>query len=116
MTNRKNNRQAPKSINGQGTVITKYLDIEEMKEQEEHRKKHKVFISMSNVYVQTVLKLFNRYLIEEATGQGISADSRLDSLLKQARNLHRVERNAMLCNGHHFSNRDETNTELVFTD
>ena len=76
--------------------------------------KKQVIISMNNVYVQSVFKIFKRYLIEEATGQGITADLRLLQRLKDSRNLHSVERNAIV-NGFYFGVQDETNTELLFT-
>jgi nicotinate-nucleotide pyrophosphorylase len=98
MTRKENDRQAL-SINKQvGSDTTK----------------NQVVIPMSNVYVQTVFKLFKRYLIEEATGQGITADVRLANLLGAARKLHSVERKAII-NGSFFGKFDETNTELVFT-
>jgi len=116
MQTRKNERQSPKAVSGQIVAIQTYFDTEYHQEQKERcNGRKRVYISMSNVYVQTVLKLFNRYLIEEATGQGITADIRLDSLLKQARELHRIERQAMVYE-HCFGNNDETNTELIFTD
>ena len=83
--------------------------------------KKQIAVPMGNVYVQTVFKLFTRYLIEEVTGQGITADIRLAALLKEARTLHSVERikmiddakiaNPGLC---WFGKRNEANTELVF--
>jgi hypothetical protein len=79
------------------------------------KEKVQVIIPINNAYVQTVFKLFKRYLIEEATGQGITADIRLNNLLKQARELHSAERNAMVY-GKFFGKFDETNTELIFTE
>ena len=92
----------------------KELQKQENMYNKEKTKKTQVIIPMDNVYIQTVLKLFNRYLIEEATGGGIFADVRLANLLKDARKLHRVEREEIISSVHTLGRFDETNAELVF--
>jgi len=75
--------------------------------------KQKMIVPMDNIYIQTVFKLFNRYLIEEVTGQGTFADVRLAKLLEEARNNYRVERKAIMSDGF-WGKWDETNIELIF--
>ena len=45
-----------------------------------------VILDTSNVYVQTLMKIFNEFMIEEASGE-ICTELRLKSKIEQARNL-----------------------------
>ena len=58
--------------------------------------KKRIEIPKENVYVQTVLNLFKRYMIEEAAGYGSNAELRLKSHLEMARELHSEARKEMI--------------------
>ena len=74
--------------------------------------KTKIVVPIDNDYVKSVFRVFNQFLIEEATGC-INAELRLQRDLNHARELYRNERRA-LCTGSYFGRYTEMNTELLF--
>ena len=54
--------------------------------------KKEIVIDTSNMYVQTLLKIFNEFILEEAAGHSFTED-RLKTKITTARNLFREEKN-----------------------
>ena len=74
---------------------------------------HKIIVPMDNPYIQIILDIFKQYVIEEVTGQGITADHRLSKKIEAARMLYSTER-AIFSSAGYFGRFDKSNTELIF--
>ena len=75
--------------------------------------KHKVTVPTDNPYIQSLLKIFNQFVLEECIGQSF-AEQRMNKKISMAQELFAAERSMMRnTNGLHFGRFDESNTELI---
>lgn len=75
--------------------------------------REKIILDMNNDYIKAVIKLFNQFFIEEATGM-MNADLRLQHNIVALQKIYRDERLALRDEKNRFGKWDSSNVDLKF--